>query len=167
MMAPFQFRREASSTSTSWNGRHSAVGGSTGTNTYNATSTTLGAAGVKRWGTNEIAGSARGEYSDGTHLFSSDLLLTTFDNSPTPATLHEAGVGTFDSGGGLFLFQGGEWVLAGLNVVATGPSPNRTGTGSVDLTDPAYQNWINTTIPEPTALTLAPAAAMLLRRRRR
>ncbi len=142
-------------------------GGSTGTNDYDAASTSLGSVGVKRWGTNELETIGRGEYTDNNgHAFSSLLLVTSFDNDPLD-TPFEAGVGVNDSGGGLFVLENGEWRLAGVNVTALGPAGANTGAGSVDLTYAPYADWVNTTIPEPGTLSLALLGCGLLLRRRR
>jgi hypothetical protein len=60
---------------------------------------------VARWGTNEISGAVGS--GAGT------LWVARFDG--TGGTPFEAGLSSGDSGGGLFINQGGEWKLAGVN----------------------------------------------------
>lgn len=67
-------------------------------------------------------------------------------------TTYEAGVGTYDSGGGMFVDDGGEWKLAGINTARAGQPGAYTSTFSIAVQD--YSGWINQTVPEPTMAIL-------------
>ncbi len=78
--------------------------------------------GVARWGTNQITGTIGS--GAGT------LITAVFD--PSGSTLFEAGLSNGDSGGGLFVYEGGVWKLAGINYAADGlfDTNNIAGDGS-------------------------------------
>jgi hypothetical protein len=71
--------------------------------------------GVERWGENDVSSIANGGSGAG------DLLRCTFD---TGAGSNECALSLDDSGGGLFIEDGGEWKLAGINYEADGPFSN-------------------------------------------
>jgi len=80
-----------------------------------------GADGVARWGTNTVSS-----------IYSTalgDLLTASFSAS---GTLHEASLSGGDSGGGVFVNDGGVWKLAGVNYSIDGryDTNNTTGDGS-------------------------------------
>jgi hypothetical protein len=80
-----------------------------------------GADGVARWGTNTVGS-----------IYSTalgDLLTASFSAS---GTLHEASLSGGDSGGGVFVNDGGVWKLAGVNYSIDGrfDTNNTTGDGS-------------------------------------
>jgi hypothetical protein len=97
-----------------------------------------------------------------------------FASSPTPAALeyHLAG---FDSGGGVFVFEGGRWFLAGVNSgVASqnqvdpgiGQNTNLFGYGAVSFLTrvSSFTGFIDshiTAVPEPTSLALVGLAGGL------
>ena len=66
--------------------------------------------GIARWGTNTI--------SDITGTGAGTLLVADFDG--TPGLADEAGLSAGDSGGGLFVNDGGVWKLAGVNYAVDG-----------------------------------------------
>lgn len=95
--------------------------------------------GVKRWGTQKIDGETTEPYDVGGLTGSTtnngiQMLFSLGD------TAYEAGVATYDSGGGTFVEEDGVWKLAGVNTVRCGLSPNYTGTFAVRI--PAYEAWI-------------------------
>lgn len=66
--------------------------------------------GLARWGTNQITGTSGSD--------AGTLLTATFD--PSGSTPCEAGMSTGDSGGGMFVLDGGVWKLAGVNYSVDG-----------------------------------------------
>ena len=111
---------------------------------------------VKRWGTNTI------EALTGTpELFYTTISGTNPGQNPTD---YETGVNTGDSGGGMFAYEGDEWVLIGINVGRD--SEPYTTTGSVPIGN--YDEWIAANVPEPVtvwSLAVLGVMAMLVRRR--
>lgn len=115
---------------------------------------------TRRWGSNTKEGDA-GLVNDGFGI--TDMYYTDFD-----AVVGEAQGATYDSGGGVFVENAGEWELAGLMLTTSGYSGqpgstavfgNRTYVADMQY----YADQINTTstIPEPaTALLLAGFAAL-------
>lgn len=74
---------------------------------------------VQRWGQNVVTSI----FHNGTN---DDLLYATFDRQkanvqPGSAAYNEAHLSTGDSGGGVFIKQGGIWKLAGINYAVDGP----------------------------------------------
>ncbi len=72
-----------------------------------------------------------------------------FHNS---STTYEAGVGTYDSGGGSFINDDGTWKLAGINTSRGGSNGNYTSIFAVSV--PEYATWISGTVPEPSTILL-------------
>ena len=96
--------------------------------------------GNRRWGSNKISSLETWTY-EVPPSFSSTGMVMKFDAGGT-----EAGVGTFDSGGGTFVREGGVWKLAGIN---TSRRMNLLQTGfdrSFAVSVPAYADWINSVI---------------------
>jgi len=115
------------------------------------------------------------------------ILLSDFDSpsgtnnslgsssSPTPLDL-EGMVAPGDSGGPVFIEEGGIWYIAGVHSFLADPGPP-TGNGQVDARYgdimgstrvSSYAGWINSTVPEPASMTaLAIGLIGLLARRRR
>ena len=97
--------------------------------------------GTERWGSNKIDGQLN--YIGGTGKTNSGFLMyfNTADSSL------EAGAGTGDSGGGVFVSDGGVWKLAGIMTdISTGSSQDAIL--AVNVQD--YSSWITQTVPEPT-----------------
>jgi hypothetical protein len=117
--------------------------GNTGSVTSNSFTDGGSGSGTKRWGSNEIDSGGWLEYGDGTDSWNTYLLGAGFDAS---ATTNEAGVGFYDSGGGSFINDGGEWKLVGVNVTR-GPSSPYTDSYMVSVPD--YEPWVSGVIPEP------------------
>ena len=114
---------------------------------------------TKRWGSNTKEGDA-GYINDGFGI--TDMFYTDFD-----AIVGEAQGATYDSGGGVFIHNGGEWELAGIMLTTAGYSgqPGSTAvfgnlTYAADLS--TYADQINATvaIPEPSVLVLVTAASV-------
>ncbi len=145
---------------------------------YGATGTGLtgdlpGTLGTKRGGTNfiDILGSDRG--------WNADILVTDFDNpsdasdslfggsSPTDLEIQ---VAPGDSGGALFIQEGGSWYLAGVTsfIASADGLPNADyGDMSAYTRVSAYSDWINSVIPTPGTVTLFAVGGVVGLRRRR
>ncbi len=117
----------------------------------------------KRWGTNNIDGSFSVDAGYGTYLYYRTSISGTTSSSNTD---YETGLNIHDSGGPLFVKDGTQWIVAGINT-------NRAGnpwdaTYSVRVGD--YDEWIGNTVPEPMTilfLLLGFASFSFLRRRQR
>jgi hypothetical protein len=145
---------------------------------YGATGTGLtgdvpGSFGTKRGGTNDIdiLGSSRG--------WNENILVTDFDNpineddslfgSNIPTDL-EIQVGAGDSGGALFIQEGGVWTLAGVTsfIASADGSPDADyGDMSAYTRVSAYADWINSVIPAPGTVGVFTLAGVIAGRRRR
>lgn len=134
--------------------------------------------GAMRWGTNRVEDVAIYDLDSdpiGTNLVT--YVRTDFDASAPNATAYEAQGSAGDSGGGLFIYRGGTWVLGGIahfvddpDEVPTNPSEHGDITAYSDVF--TYRTLINnitgTLIPEPSsAMLLAGGALGLAIRRRR
>lgn len=136
--------------------------------------------GVQRWGENQVAGIVDAGAGRGS------MLVATFDHG---AGTNEATLSVGDSGGGVFIKDGGVWKLAGINYGVDGPySTSNKGTGAFNAalynqngfyeaddtggwvagSGPgafyatrisSNQAWIATVIPEPSAPALALSGA--------
>ena len=129
-------------------------------------------ANANRWGTNEV------EFN--TTVSGNQYIITDFDHpSSADATAFEGQGSLGDSGGGIFILRGGEWILSGTaHFVDDGlgddgtvnPSEYGDFTGYTDIS--VYVSEINavtgTLVPEPSLAMLLPlaGAGMVLRRRR-
>lgn len=129
-----------------------------------------------RWGTNRVSAVAlvNVDGSVSTHI------VTDFDSpsattGPGAVTPYEGQVSGGDSGGGMFAYRSGQWVLIGVGHYVNSASGNSAaygdGSGYTDVF--TYRTGINTItgvlIPEPSSVALLPLAAglTLLRRRRK
>jgi len=123
--------------------------GTTGT-VYSTYYTTVAwndpSSGVRRWGSQRIDGPHNGvNYDVGgtTGMTYNDGIQMQFSLGDTA---YEAGVGTYDSGGGSFVKDGGVWKLAGINTVQYGGPTDFTGTFAVSM--PAYEMWATNVMNE-------------------
>jgi hypothetical protein len=117
--------------------------------------------------------------------FWEDYLLADFDHpdgttnaiswgSPLPLNL-EGCLAPGDSGGAVFVLEGGTWYLAGVNAFGAEIPPVGNGRFDAQYGDvmgatrvDLYADWINATVPEPASMTaLAVGLAGVLARRRR
>ena len=112
-----------------------------------------------RWGTNNVSGTGSWIFFDNRDVLT---MQTTF-NYANGTSEAQAVVG--DSGGPVFVKNGGQWQLAGIMVTVDAysgqPSPGLTAvfdnnTYMADLS--FYRNQIVTVVPEPSAATLAGVA---------
>jgi len=98
-----------------------------------------GGKGVKRWGSQKI--------DDSSVVGSHFSLYFNLSN-----TTYEAGVGTGDSGGGVFYKEGATWKLAG---IMTSVHADIYGYDYLNaMSMPFYADWVAETIPEPAAVGL-------------
>ena len=119
--------------------------GNTGTVSRVSFSNGPGGAGTKRWGSNRAnfrqtvnadVGGTAGEVSSEMIGLSFNLLDTEY----------EAGAGTRDSGGGVFIEEGGEWKLAGTILYLSGTDPNYTGVSAAETA--VYSDWIESVVTD-------------------
>ncbi|MCC7300134.1 MAG: PEP-CTERM sorting domain-containing protein, partial [Verrucomicrobia bacterium] len=97
--------------------------------------------GTERWGYNKIDGQLN--YVGGIGRTNSGFRMY-FD---TADTVLEAGAGTGDSGGGVFVNSGGSWKLAGI-MTDVSTAGSQDAIYAVDAQD--YGSWISQAVPEPT-----------------
>jgi hypothetical protein len=112
---------------------------------------------TRRWGQNRIdlTASGRGE------TFSSDVIIADFDPYGSPGVFgardYEAAIAAFDSGGGWYIEDGGQWKLAGLSHQVTG---HESEVGETWYSPPddidavrvsSYASWIESVIPQRIA----------------
>jgi hypothetical protein len=169
-------------------GRNRVENAAANATTNDSTSTTVGtgyhwAGGqIERWGTNNI-----GDLGAGVTLTVVDLGLgyttTTFvTNFDTPGSgewlsSNEAQGSAGDSGGGVFIYDNGQWVLSGIMSAVDGPvgqdaSSSAFGNSTYATDINTYSSAINsaigaTLIPEPATWWLATCGLILALRRRR
>lgn len=102
--------------------------------------------GIKRWGTNRMSSTGTTPIIDDGGSVGpviTKYFNMTFNLNNTP---YEAGATQHDSGGGVFVFNGGEWKLAGVLLYVSGLPPYHTGNVAASLKE--YDIWINNTINE-------------------
>ncbi len=132
--------------------------GSLNTNSYDwSTATTQ----VQRWGTNCIDREVQREIN-GNMPFVLELGFSRTDAAATP---YEAGLAPGDSGGGFFVFDGSDWLLAGINLGTDGDTAPYDG--SLAISAKHYDAWVSNTIPEPASISLLAFGGLALLRRRR
>jgi hypothetical protein len=121
--------------------------GNTGTVSTAAWSDSAAGRNTRRWGSQAIdreqtviynAGGVMGETTNSGFWMDFDLNDTDY----------EAGVGVYDSGGGMLVNDGDEWKLAGINTFRSGTTGSYTATFSIAVQD--YSDWITETVPEPS-----------------
>ena len=100
-----------------------------------------------RWGTNSIDGTQLMQVSTGSGTFRSTCLKMGFNDTRTD---YEAGFGNGDSGGGTFVYQDGQWNLAGINAyidLLGAPTPPPYDV-SYAVSVPVSAGWIRTIVPD-------------------
>lgn len=84
--------------------------------------------------------------------------------------LVETTLGGGDSGGPSFIYDGSEYLIAGVNIFSYTPFalPNNAffGSGGGGMLVPAYADWINSVIPEPATVGLLLLGGLFILRRR-
>jgi hypothetical protein len=128
-----------------------------------------------RWGTNVTASTSI--FAGSTTPFilipglsSTDSFVSTFNPSPgSYLTSTEAGLSVSDSGGPVFVVNGGAWQLAGLNAFTTGDAGltafgDYSGYNNLASYAPAIAALM---VPEPSTASLAALVLLGLTRRRR
>lgn len=93
---------------------------------------------IKRWGTNQIVDHEIFSFEE----YDSYTLKMTFETFGSETTEYEAGLADRDSGGGLFVRSGADWILAGINAYVDG------GTSHDDnwaVAVSPYLDWITST----------------------
>jgi hypothetical protein len=105
-----------------------------------------------RWGQNEIDNTEQ-DYPNG--IYTSDVLVSHFDES---GVAYETAIAGGDSGGGMFLHDGSEWRVAGINAYAEhatdgeswydnpNPPPNPDPDWLRAVRVSSYADWINSII---------------------
>ncbi len=130
-----------------------------------------------RWGTNTVNATVLVDLDTGPGTNLVQYINTTFTAPASPgATPYEGQAAVGDSGGGMFIYRGGQWVLAGIAHFVDDPSEIPTDPAEHDdlsyytdiFSNRAAINAITgTLIPEPSAAALLPLAAGLFCSRRR
>lgn len=118
--------------------------GRTGTVTAISFENGPGGNGTRRWGTNRGTGETTVDTDVGGTAGSRSTLCFTTSFTQLD-TSYEAGAAQYDSGGPVFIDDGGEWNVAGISLYLMGSSPNYTGNaiGKVSY----YRDWIANSIP--------------------
>jgi len=123
--------------------------GYTGTDYGTSYSDDTSSARVKRWGTNEVERFRLGTNTTGRKVVSSWSTMTFRMDYSSYDMTNEAGLADHDSGGGVFVLDGGVWKLAGLGLYRTETS---IGSGRYDenymASIPDYDDWILGFTPE-------------------
>ena len=122
--------------------------GNTGTVSLTSFSNGPGGSGTKRWGSNraDIRSTLLVDVGGSTGVVSNDIFLAGFTSGDTA---YEAVAGTHDSGGGLFIEEGGEWKLAGTMLYLNGNDPSYTGVIAAETA--MYEEWVQSVSPEPSS----------------
>ncbi|WAC21133.1 hypothetical protein OVA24_07015 [Luteolibacter sp. SL250] len=140
-------------------------------------STSASDAQVMRWGTNRVTSVQNAVVSGVTSM----NIITDFDppgptGGPGAVTAYEGQVAIGDSGGGMFAYRGGQWVLVGIGHFAddeggsaadSAEYGDRSGYTDVFTYRTDITAITGTLIPEPSAALLLPLAGALVCRRRR
>lgn len=114
--------------------------------------------GTKRWGRNHIDGTI--EYNGASFGTPNQGIYMDFD---TEDTKNEAGAAPGDSGGGVFVEDGGTWKLAGImtDISNSSPDANNYPDRTLAVNIQEYETWIVSSIPEPSTLALGSIALLL------
>ncbi len=102
--------------------------------------------GVLRWGTNKILNK---DWNDivSTGTYDSNVIISKFD--PCETTDYEAAIAVYDSGGGWFIEDSGQWKVAALSayVLHSGVSYYNPATEQYGIRISSYADWISLNIP--------------------
>jgi len=104
---------------------------------------------VQRWGTNKILDSDyyyENKYPVSSYI--SDVIISKFD--PLGTTPYESAVAMYDSGGGWFIKENGQWKISALSayVQTIGTSNYAPADRQMGVRISSYANWISQNIPE-------------------
>ncbi len=102
--------------------------------------------GVQRWGTNKILNKNWNDVVT-TGTYDSDVIISEFD--PLGTTAYEATVAMYDSGGGWFIEDNGQWKVAALSayVQTVGISYYAPADWQMGIRISSYADWISLNIP--------------------
>lgn len=117
----------------------------------------------QRWGTNNIDNLVQVKDDYGTYNMLKTSISGTAGNQKN--TDYETGLNVYDSGGPMFVKDGDEWIVVGINVGRNPLTSPFNTTFSVPVGD--YSTWIGNVVPEPATMTLMGIGAIALLRRRR
>jgi hypothetical protein len=108
---------------------------------------TWGPEGTKRWGTNELGATSGGSsHLSSTVAYGDQLTRSLFTQFDKNGSAFECAVAESDSGGALFIYNGGSWKLGGVAWATTGQVAGQSQYGddtlSADLTYAPYQEQV-------------------------
>jgi hypothetical protein len=123
--------------------------GTVSSNYYTARAYTDSSKGTKRWGTQKSVNYITVTYYADDVIGTLTNVVGFYMDFDLADSDYEAGLGTYDSGGGTFVKESGLWKLAGINTLAY-PSDSGTPSGSADrmfsISVPSYGTWITNMI---------------------
>jgi hypothetical protein len=109
--------------------------------------------GTKRWGTQVIEGNSTQTYTADTYLGILTNVVGFYMNFDLGDTDYEAGLGSYDSGGGTFVKENGTWKLAGINTIIyyfNSATPSGSYDWMFSVSMPDYGTWVTNVIASAT-----------------